>query len=531
MIAQKINQIKKSDSTWIQLPPQPQLKEQNVRSIPDPIQLPYELTNFDFDNAEDAIATLESVGNTTDGTEKPVSWAEYASKNPAVKKWVLILKHACQCREAKCQFYGCLHIRKMVAHSKNCENFLKCKVQENKGCPICKPLIALCTYHAKVCNDAKCPMQFCLNIKQNLKWALLRHQQNQLAEIPENVRIPPPTDIFLETSSQIDRDIDQIMQQEIRKYGSNQSHDSMQHQNQPEQSGSTPLTFEHNVISAEAAVEIARNMVQNIQQEFPNTNTSNSIQLQNPLDQSGSVPPTLEHNVISAEAAVEIAREMVQKTQQEFQNPNTSHSIQLQDKPDQSGSILPTLDHNVISAEAAVKIAREMVQNTQQEFQNQNQNPNTSHSMQHQNRPNQSGLTPPTLEHNIISAETAVQIARDMVNNIGQEFQNQPPHSIQHQNQHAQSESTHSTLESNNISFEAAVQNTNAMAQNQNQPNQSISTPGSSGTAISSLVRERIEQATLPNNLENLSATPMLHVREWHGSFDMRSRNYLVQKM
>ena len=37
------------------------------------------------------------------------------------------------------------------------------------GCPICKQLIALCVYHAKVCKENMCPVPFCQNIRQKVK--------------------------------------------------------------------------------------------------------------------------------------------------------------------------------------------------------------------------------------------------------------------------------------------------------------------------------------------------------------------------
>ena len=445
LIAQKINQLKESGEIH---QPQPQLQEQNVQSNPDPIQLPYELTTFD--NAEDVIATLESVGTATDGANN----ATNLDKLAAIERCTLALVHACQCLDGKCKITNCLKMKRVVSHTR------KCKDKNYGGCAICKQLIALCCYHGKVCKDTKCPAQFCSNIKQKLKHQQKRQQPMQLAQLSENSRRTAPTGIILEP----------------------------------------------NIISAEAATQIARDMVQNMAQEIRN------------------------------------------------QNLNTSHSMQHQNQPEQSGSMPSTFEHNVISAEAAVQIARDMINNIGQPvphsllFQNQNQNPNTSHSIQHPNQPDQTVATATTVEFNVISPEAAIQIAHDMVQNIGQEFQNQnpnPSHSIQHQNQPVQSESTHSTLDSNNISFEAAVQITNAMVQNQNsntshsihqnQPNLkcifSKSTPGSSEAAISSLIQDMIEHTPLPNNLEHLSATPMLHVREWHGSFDMRSRNYLVQKL
>merc|ERR1712223_1505607 len=53
-------------------------------------------------------------------------------------------------------------MKRVVSHTRNC------KRKHNGGCPICKILIELCCYHAKVCEDEKCPVQFCQNIKHKL---------------------------------------------------------------------------------------------------------------------------------------------------------------------------------------------------------------------------------------------------------------------------------------------------------------------------------------------------------------------------
>ena len=79
--------------------------------------------------------------------------------------------HACQCRSANCGFQSCHKMKRVVSHTRNC------KRKNNGDCPICKQLIALCCYHAKVCQDDKCPVQFCQNIKFKLKESDQRKMQ------------------------------------------------------------------------------------------------------------------------------------------------------------------------------------------------------------------------------------------------------------------------------------------------------------------------------------------------------------------
>ncbi|XP_060531445.1 CREB-binding protein isoform X3 [Cylas formicarius] len=94
----------------------------------------------------------------------------------SIQRCIQSLVHACQCRDANCRLPSCQKMKRVVQHTK------VCKRKTNGGCPICKQLIALCCYHAKNCQETKCPVPFCPNIKYKLKQQQLqqRLQQAQL---------------------------------------------------------------------------------------------------------------------------------------------------------------------------------------------------------------------------------------------------------------------------------------------------------------------------------------------------------------
>ncbi|XP_044255376.1 CREB-binding protein-like isoform X6 [Tribolium madens] len=94
----------------------------------------------------------------------------------SIQRCIHSLVHACQCRDANCRLTSCQKMKRVVTHTK------VCKRKTNGGCPICKQLIALCCYHAKHCQETKCPVPFCSNIKHKLKQQQLqqRLQQAQL---------------------------------------------------------------------------------------------------------------------------------------------------------------------------------------------------------------------------------------------------------------------------------------------------------------------------------------------------------------
>ncbi|EMP41855.1 hypothetical protein UY3_00890 [Chelonia mydas] len=95
------------------------------------------------------------------------------SRHLSIQRCNQSLVHACQCRNANCSLPSCQKMKRVVQHTKGC------KRKTNGGCPICKQLIALCCYHAKHCQENKCPVPFCLNIKHKLRQQQLQHRLQQ----------------------------------------------------------------------------------------------------------------------------------------------------------------------------------------------------------------------------------------------------------------------------------------------------------------------------------------------------------------
>ena len=95
---------------------------------------------------------MEKLGFDLDGgggEAVPTSNPQEARKL-SIQRCIQSLVHACQCRDANCRLPSCHKMKRVVSHTK------QCKRKTNGGCPICKQLIALCCYHAKlcqVCND------------------------------------------------------------------------------------------------------------------------------------------------------------------------------------------------------------------------------------------------------------------------------------------------------------------------------------------------------------------------------------------
>lgn len=116
---------------------------------------------------------MEKLGFDIDDGSAP---ADHKQANPqearkqSIQRCIQSLVHACQCRDANCRLPSCQKMKRVVQHTKNC------KRKTNGGCPICKQLIALCCYHAKHCQEQKCPVPFCPNIKHKLKQQQLQQK-------------------------------------------------------------------------------------------------------------------------------------------------------------------------------------------------------------------------------------------------------------------------------------------------------------------------------------------------------------------
>ncbi|XP_035376869.1 histone lysine acetyltransferase CREBBP-like [Electrophorus electricus] len=125
------------------------------------------------------------------------SKASKESRRLSIQRCIQSLVHACQCRNANCSLPSCQKMKRVVQHTKGC------KRKTNGGCPVCKQLIALCCYHAKHCQENKCPVPFCLNIKHKLRQQQLQHRLQQVQmmrrrmasvqgrSMPRQLPIPP----------------------------------------------------------------------------------------------------------------------------------------------------------------------------------------------------------------------------------------------------------------------------------------------------------------------------------------------------
>ncbi|KAL8591058.1 hypothetical protein ACOMHN_037291 [Nucella lapillus] len=101
-------------------------------------------------------------------TENPIE-----ARRKSMQRCIQSLVHACQCRDANCRLQSCQKMKRVTQHTRGC------KRKNNGGCPICKQYIALCCYHAKHCNENKCVVPYCQQLKFKLREKQERNRFHQ----------------------------------------------------------------------------------------------------------------------------------------------------------------------------------------------------------------------------------------------------------------------------------------------------------------------------------------------------------------
>lgn len=123
--------------------------------------------------------------NHGDGTSGSAITSPGESRRLSIQRCIQSLVHACQCRDANCRLPSCQKMKRVVQHAKSCKRRQGGPLVSgggNQGCPICKQLIALCCYHAKHCDEQKCLVPYCPNIKYRLRQQQLQQklQEHQI---------------------------------------------------------------------------------------------------------------------------------------------------------------------------------------------------------------------------------------------------------------------------------------------------------------------------------------------------------------
>ncbi|VEL37511.1 unnamed protein product, partial [Protopolystoma xenopodis] len=93
-----------------------------------------------------------------------------ADRRNSIERCIKSLVHACQCRDANCRMQTCTQMKRVLCHARSCTK------KATGQCVLCKQLLSLCWHHARCCEETKCSVPFCLNIKYRVKQQLLQQR-------------------------------------------------------------------------------------------------------------------------------------------------------------------------------------------------------------------------------------------------------------------------------------------------------------------------------------------------------------------
>ncbi|KAA3680711.1 E1A/CREB-binding protein [Paragonimus westermani] len=118
----------------------------------------------------------EDSGANEETSDRPAGANSTVDRRSSIERCIKSLLHACQCRDANCRMQTCTQMKRVLCHTRNCVK------KATNSCLLCRQLLSLLWHHARCCDESKCPVPFCLNIKYRVKQKQLqqRLQQNKL---------------------------------------------------------------------------------------------------------------------------------------------------------------------------------------------------------------------------------------------------------------------------------------------------------------------------------------------------------------
>ena len=84
------------------------------------------------------------------------------ARSVSINSYMQSFVHACHCRDANCRLNVCQKFKRFLQHLQSCKG-------QHSKCRVCKQLLLLCWSHAKQCKESKCPVPYCLSLKQKIE--------------------------------------------------------------------------------------------------------------------------------------------------------------------------------------------------------------------------------------------------------------------------------------------------------------------------------------------------------------------------
>jgi E1A/CREB-binding protein len=99
--------------------------------------------------------------NSSNSNAKPTASSQL-QRQQSMQRCIEALLHAVNCRKTACVNRSCFRYKRVIQHTKECKG-------KNDQCNVCKQVVFLCWYHAKICNDQNCQVPFCTNLKTKIQ--------------------------------------------------------------------------------------------------------------------------------------------------------------------------------------------------------------------------------------------------------------------------------------------------------------------------------------------------------------------------
>mmetsp|Transcript_16205 Transcript_16205/g.21092 ORF Transcript_16205/g.21092 Transcript_16205/m.21092 type:complete len:207 (-) Transcript_16205:107-727(-) len=83
------------------------------------------------------------------------------SRHRLVRLHMKLLVHAAECQNAQCPSANCHKMKILQAHME------RCVLQAQGGCLLCRKMLALLTFHSRICAHGQCQVPHCQQLKAN----------------------------------------------------------------------------------------------------------------------------------------------------------------------------------------------------------------------------------------------------------------------------------------------------------------------------------------------------------------------------
>uniref|UniRef100_A0AA85KJY4 histone acetyltransferase n=1 Tax=Trichobilharzia regenti TaxID=157069 RepID=A0AA85KJY4_TRIRE len=136
----------------------------------------YKTENHPHPMVQYGLGIDEDSSTNEESGDRPSGAGTIPDRRSSVEGCIRSLLHACQCRDANCRMQTCAQMKRVLCHTRNCTK------KATNSCLLCRQLLSLLWHHARCCEESKCPVPFCSNIKYRVKQKQLqqRLQQNKL---------------------------------------------------------------------------------------------------------------------------------------------------------------------------------------------------------------------------------------------------------------------------------------------------------------------------------------------------------------